>query len=397
MIPVPFESIDHGALQRLIDMQQGEDHTTEYKERIPGNADGEKVPWLLKPVCSFANSEGGDLVLGIRSEQGRPVELVGVDLGADNIDGVLLRLDQTLRSNIEPLVGGIRIRPVEVGAGRFVIVIRVPKSWVAPHRVKNNRMFYSRGAAGSFELDVPQLRQAFLLSEGVQRDIEGFRADRVAKIIAGDTPVPIKPGLKLVLHVLPLSSFTSGRTLPAEIFSDRPHDMAPPRFGGLSWQLGLDGVTVYEVGRGDEPSSAYSIFFREGRAEFVETFAQRADDGNGYLPSTYYEELCITSVRSAVSRLSRFDIGAPLYVGFSLINAKGYRLGVGRMVAFMNDRDLRPFDRQHMIFPMIEVQDATLDPSVFLRPAFDLVWNAGGMPKSLNYDDDGNWSENRQR
>lgn len=397
MIPLSFDNIDHGALQRLIDAQQSEDHTIEYKERIPGNADGEKVPWLLKPVCSFANSEGGDLILGIRSEQGRPVELVGVDLGADDIDGVLLRLDQALRSNIEPMVGGVRIRPVAVADGRFVIVVRVPKSWVAPHRLKNNRMFYARGAAGSFELDVPQLRRAFLLSDGIQKGIEGFRADRVAKIIADDTPVPIKPGLKLVVHVLPLTSFTSGRTVPAELFSDRPHDMAPPRFGGLSWQLGLDGVTVFEVGRGDEPSSAYSLFFREGRAEFVETFAQHADDGNGYLPSTYYEELCITSVRSAIQRLSAFDIGAPMYVGFALINAKGYRLGVGRMVAFMNDRDLRPFDRQHMIFPMIEVQDATVDPSIFLRPAFDLVWNAGGMQKSLNYDADGNWGENRQR
>lgn len=396
MIPLAFDQIDQAALQRLIDQQRGEDHTVEYKERLPGNADSEKVPWLLKPICSFANSEGGDLVLGMRTDQGRPVELVGVDLGADDIDGVMLRLDQTLRSNMEPMVGGVRIRAVAVSDGRLAIVIRVPKSWVAPHRVKNNRMFYARGAAGSFELDVPQLRQAFLLSDGVQKNIEGFRADRVAKIVAGDTPVELGAGLKIVVHVLPLSSFTSGRAVPAELLLDRPHSMAPHRVGSMSWQLGLDGVTAYDVRR-DEPSSAYSLFFREGRAEFVETFAHHADDGNYYLPSAYYEELCIESVKAAVRRLSEFDIGAPMYIGFALINAKDYRLGVGRMVAFMNDHTLRPFDRQHMLFPMIEVQDATLDPSKFLRPAFDLVWNAGGMPKSLNYDDEGNWGQNRQQ
>ncbi len=396
MIPASFDQIDHAALQSLIDQQRSEDHTIEYKERLPGNADSEKVPWLLKPVCSFANSEGGDLVIGMRTDQGRPAELVGVDIDADSIDGAMLRLDQALRSSIEPIVGSVRIRAVATSSGRLIVVVRVAKSWVAPHRVKNNRMFYARGAAGSFELDVPQLRQAFLLSDGVQKEIEGFRADRVAKIVAGDTPVELKQGLKIVVHVLPLASFTSGRTVPAELFSVRPHSMAPHRVGSMSWQLGLEGVTVHEVSR-DEPSSAYSLFFREGRAEFVEAFAQRAGDGSGYLPSTYYEELCIESVNSAVRRLSEFDIGAPMYIGFSLINAKGYRLGVGRMVAFTNDRDLRPFDRQHMLFPMIEVQDETLDPSKFLRPAFDLVWNAGGMQKSLNYDDEGNWSQNRQR
>lgn len=396
MIPVSLDNIDVASLQRLIDQQRSEDHNIEYKERLPGNADSEKVPWLLKPICSFANSEGGDLVLGMRSDQGRPAELVGVDFGAEGADAALLRLDQTLRSSIEPAVAGVRIKVISVEEGRQIVVVRVPKSWTAPHRVKSNRMFYARGAAGSFELDVPQLRQAFLLSDGVQREVENFRAERLAKIVAGETPVPLKQGLKMVVHVLPLSSFTSGKAVPAERFSENPHHMGPPDAAGSSWQLGLDGMTVYEVG-GDEPSRTYSQFFREGRAEFVRTFEARGGGEERYLPSTYYENLCIKSVRAAVQRLNEFDLGAPLYIGLSLINAKGYRLGVSQMVAFMNDRELRPFDRQHMLFPMIEVQDVALDASKFLRPAFDLVWNAGGMPKSLNYDDDGNWSRNLQR
>jgi hypothetical protein len=397
MIPVPFDQIDRDALQRLIDQQRGEDHTIEYKERLPGNADSEKVPWLLKPVCSFANSEGGDLVLGMRTEQGRPVELLGVDLGADDVDAAFLRLDQALRSSIEPIVGGVRIKAVELGEDQLAVVVRVAKSWTAPHRVKSNRMFYARGAAGAFELDVPQIRQLFLLGDGVQKEIENFRADRVAKIIAGDTPVPLKQGLKMVIHVLPLSSFTSGKVVQTELFSSQPHSMAPQGNGSLSWQLGLEGMTVYRLGGRDEENSAYSQFFRQGRAEFVEAFWRRSEDGIDYLPGTYYEELCINSVRSAVQRLNEFDIGAPLYIGLSLINAKGSHLGVGRMIAFMNDHQIRPFDRQHMLLPMIEVHDTTIDPSRFLRSAFDLVWNACGMRCSLNYDESGNWSRDLQR
>jgi Predicted transcriptional regulator containing an HTH domain and an uncharacterized domain shared with the mammalian protein Schlafen len=395
MIPLPLDEIDCAALQRLIEQQRNEDHSIEYKERLAGNADSEKVPWLLKPICSFANSEGGDLVLGLRSEQGSPAELVGVDFGADSVDATLLRLDQVIRSSLEPAVMGVRIKAVALTGGRMAVVIRVPKSWTAPHRVKGNRTFYARGAAGSFEMDVPQLRQAFLLSEGVRKEIENFRAERVAKVIADATPVALKQGLKMVVHILPLSSFTSGSSVPAERFAERSHDMAPPDATAMNWRLGLEGVTVYDVGSGDGLSRSYSQFFREGRAEFVRTFEDRAGDGC-YLPSTYYEDLCIRSVRVAVRRLGEFNIGAPFYVGLSLVNAKGYTLGVSRMVAFMNDRELRPFDHQHMIFPMIEVQDAGLDASRFMRPAFDLVWNAVGMRGSLNYDESGEWCNTRQ-
>ena len=397
MIPLWLDRVDQATLQRLIDQQRGEDHTIEYKERLPGSADGEKVPWLLKPLCSFANSEGGDLVLGVRSEQGQPAELVGFELNGEDADALVLRLDQTVRAGIEPVVGGVQFKVVALANGRHMVVVRAPRSWTAPHRVKNNRAFYARGAAGSFELDVPQVRRASLLSEGVQREIEGFRAERVAKIAADETPVAMRPGLKMVIHVLPLSSFTSGSAVSAVRFSERPHFMGPPDASASSWQLGLDGMTVYEVARGGEPSGAYSLFFREGRAEFTRTFYRQDEQGTYYLPSTYYEDLCIRSVTAAVRRLSEFDIGAPLYVGLSLINAKGCRLGVSELVGFMSDRELRPFERQHMLFPMIEVQDATLDPGKFLRPAFDLVWNAGGMPSSLNYDEDGNWARNLQR
>lgn len=112
MIPLPLDEIDCAALQRLIEQQRNEDHSIEYKERLAGNADSEKVPWLLKPICSFANSEGGDLVLGLRSEQGSPAELVGVDFGADSVDATLLRLDQVIRSSLEPAVMGVRIKAV---------------------------------------------------------------------------------------------------------------------------------------------------------------------------------------------------------------------------------------------------------------------------------------------
>lgn len=396
MVPTPFDQIDLVALQNLVDQQRFEDHSIEYKERLPGNADSEKVPWLLKPVCSFANSEGGDLILGMVTADGRPTELIGVDASAESIDATLLRLDQLLRSTIEPTVIGTRIKAIPASDGRYVVVVRVPKSWTAPHRVKSNRMFYARGAAGSFELDVPQLRQAFLLSDGVQKDIHNFRAERVSKIIAGETPVALKSGLKMVTHVLPLSSFTSGSTVSAEQFSERPHHMGPPDASSTSWKLGLDGITVYEVGI-DSTSGAYSQFFREGRAEFVRTFQSRGEDGQCYLPSTYYEDLCIRSVRTAIQRLSEFDIAPPIYIGLSLVNAKDYVLGVSRMVAFMSDRELRPFDRQHILLPMIEMRDAALDASRLLRPAFDMIWNAGGLPSSLNYDNDGNWSRDRQR
>jgi hypothetical protein len=52
-------------------------------------------------------------------------------------------------------------------------------------------------------------------------------------------------------------------------------------------------------------------------------------------------------------------------------------------------------DRDYLLIPEILVESYDTPASEILRPAFDAVWQACGFPRSLNYDEQGNWQERR--
>jgi hypothetical protein len=58
-------------------------------------------------------------------------------------------------------------------------------------------------------MDVGEVRRAFVLSESVADRIRAFRAERLGRVVAGETPVPIEGTGSVVLHVVPISAFDS--------------------------------------------------------------------------------------------------------------------------------------------------------------------------------------------
>src|SRR5262249_40365809 len=117
-------------------------------------------------------------------------------------------LDSMLQAGIGPRIAGVRIRTVEGFADGPVLLIRVPKSYAAPHMVtfQEHSRFYSRNNAGKYPLDVGEIRSAFALSESLPERVRRFRNERLALIVADETPVRVGPGPRTVLHLLPLAA-----------------------------------------------------------------------------------------------------------------------------------------------------------------------------------------------
>ena len=134
---------------------------------------------FLAAVSAFANASGVYLLIGVEEDGGRPTGLPGVEIR--DIDAERLRFEQILANGLEPKLPRTELHQVNVAEGRYVIVVRVPRSWVAPHRVRKNDKFYGRHSAGRSPLDVGELRVAFTLSESVAERIRNFRAGRIAQ------------------------------------------------------------------------------------------------------------------------------------------------------------------------------------------------------------------------
>lgn len=384
MIPNILNNITAQDLNQLVAEARSEDRTIEYKLTAPGNADSEKIPLLLKPVCSFANTDGGDLILGMKAQDGIPQEAVGFDVA--NLDQLKLTIDHILQSGIEPQLRGVGIKEIQLPNNKYALVVRVPKSWISPHRVKNNARFYARNSAGSYELDVPQIKQSFYLSETLADRIRTFRADRIALVSGGACPVPLRDGARLMLHILPLSSFASTSMFSVAQYENLWRKIIPHGTGNVNYHLNFDGIVV---GSGTEENGyrAYSQLFRSGIFEFVRVYEPR--DHDKYIPSQEYEAALIQNFKNGISVLRELGVSLPIYVHLTLVGAKGYRLGVGQLETFYHEP--RPIDRDVLAIPDLEIDSFDSNAASLLKPLFDFVWNACGYRGSHNFDDNGAW------
>ena len=153
MIQKPIDEIEKADIEALVANGVSEDRTTEFKLELPGRSDGDKKEFLAD-VSSFSNSTGGDLIYGLEERNGVANSTPGI--ATRDADADKLRLEQIIRSGVDPRMPGIQIHTIDGFPNGPVLIIRVPKSWASPHMVthQNTSKFYARSTAGKYQLDV---------------------------------------------------------------------------------------------------------------------------------------------------------------------------------------------------------------------------------------------------
>lgn len=390
MISKSIDQIAEEDLQALVDNAVLEGKTVEYKQSLPGNSDSDKREFL-SDVSSFANASGGDLIFGIveGTNTGTPQSVEGLTI--ENIDREIMRLDSIMRDGIEPRVLSITIKPINLSNSKVAMLIRIPKSWASPHRVsfKRHDRFYSRSTNGKYPMDVTELRVAFNLSETMAERIRNFRLDRISKIFADDTPVPFYDNPKIVVHLLPIISFNPAQNYDIDEIASQPGKMKPMYCSGWSNRYNLDGLLVYSGGRG-QLSHSYVQLFRNGIIEAVEGLLLEPHEGTLLIPSIAYEREMIASLADYLSTLQTLNVEPPIFVFVDMLGVKGYSMSDsgGRFWG----RDRHTIDRDALLLPEIIVDSYDVSAEQILRPCFDSIWNACGLPRSLNYNDAGEWA-----
>ena len=391
MIPVPIAEVDVEALNALIENTVRESKTIEYKEQLPGKKDSD-VGRLLATVASLANTDGGDLILGVKEDRGLPVELPGMEI--EDVDQEKLRLNHMLLNGVEPRLPPVDIHEVETAKDRYVMVIRVPTSWAGPHRVRQSSKFYGRTSAGRYELDVGEVRAAFAMSETVPERIRGFRTDRIGRIERRETPAPLVEGACMAVHVIPLSAFRTTTAIGIAELNER-HNWMRGRDNPGAWHanINLDGIVTYPTNPATHPlrERAYTQMFRNGAAEAL--WVLEKDEGQTILPAAGFEERTAEFVDHYLEVAARLGTEPPYYAFLTFLAGRDLvlrRFGQGRPVATLQRGTLTG---TRIVLPEVVIEEADGDAFKALKPTFDLVWNAFGIVGSRNYDKHGNWSE----
>lgn len=376
----PLDAVTLFDLEELVSNRVSESKVIDYKRLLPEDKDKSKKEFLAD-VVSFANASGGDLVYGVVENHGIPQRIAGLRL--KDPEGAALRLEHIIRDGVDPRIYGSEVRAVEISPERYVVIVRIPRSFSAPHMVsyQSYGKFFSRNSYGKHPLDASELRTAYAFSQKNLNYLRDFRMGRVGKLIAGETPVPVLESSRLVLHMVPfsinnplsrvdISQFEYAARLPTAVFGN---EVIHQRFN-------FEGYVQYS-------DATYLQIFRNGALELVETNFLSFHKGKSFIDPAYEGEV-LERLGELLDFLKSLRVEPPFLAMLSLLGIGSTYMGKNTSLHWYESH---PIDRPELLLPEVLLEDYTVLLNRALKPTFYAVWNAAGWPRSMNYNEAGEW------
>lgn len=392
-LPSTLSEISQTHLEQLIADRAQEGPHLDFKRDIPTNWDNSAKHEFLADASAFANAGGGDIVYGIAEDaDAQASALAPQDVAS--IDQEVRRMLDFLLNSVEPRLPGVQVHPVAVevgGVAGHAIVLRIPQSWAGPHRVKTNQHFYVRDGLRKRQLDLPEIKGLFLRSDSQAQKVRDFRAERLSKVITGETPCQLQAGPQLVVHAIPTQSALGLVQVDPVPYARRERTLPMlGRHSASSVQLNFDGAYGGMPSR--EPgTSAYTQLFRNGFFEAVWVLTPFRDSERPVLPGVAYEQYVNQFLGQVRGELNRQGLAWDMSVFVSLLGADQVSFAAP---ADFGGYESRTFDRRTILLPDVLIP-ADIQPGRGMRPAYDLMCQSVGLLGSENYGEDGEWQSPR--
>lgn len=327
MIERPLDDISLADIEALHTYVRSEGPTLDYKESFP-SADHKGVRDFLADVTAFANTDGGDIVVGVREDKnGVAAEILGID--RSGLDEGLRRIDDQLRNCVDPRVPSFRVREIPLVDGRVLLVMRVGASLIAPHRVvfdKSSR-FFRRANRGNYEMSTAELRQAFAASNDLPARIRDLHRRAVEAASGKDMPARIQDGPIAVLTIAPVSVLRAAR----DVNFTREVAVLPPRHSSnLQMIVGLDGIIVHSPIDPDTGAvRSWSVNHRSGYVDLAWSIGHVDNQGHKLVWPKYFVPELKGIASFTVTRLRSFEIEGPWIAMATLLGTRDYRIIAG--------------------------------------------------------------------
>lgn len=394
MISKPLDQITELDLLNLIEVRREEGTQIDFKRDLPKD-DHEGRKAFLSDISAFANTSGGDLVYGMLEANGFAAEIVPQALPT-SADGYVLKLQSSIRDRIEPIVQGVGIHPIPLAAGGYALIIRVPRSFTGMHRVRGDGHFYVRKSRSNAQLDVPGIISKVSDYLGREDRIKSFFARRYADILANEHSIPVAPGPKLVVHVLPVRDFLDGQEIDIDLaIKERSIPLLSDN-GSHSSRTTYDGKAFYVADTG--VATHFTLVMRSGVVEACTNIIHEFwPDEAKKVNLRYIEDTVLRFLRTFLSaNFAAETTSWPCLVRVALLGTNGLPFESGTNRDFNSHYGLRVRQPLPVLsLPDVLLESGSVDINEAMREPFTRMWHAWGYPFSFSYQEvEGKWTRN---
>lgn len=400
MIPKRIDAITERDLRTLVSDTVKEGRTLEFKELLPGKGDSDRKEFLAD-VTSFANTSGGDIVYGMKGDRDADGKATGATSGFQGLKGIstdaeTLRLKEILLHGVSPRIVGLDVVAIEGGDDGPAILVRIPDSLQKPHMVtfKGGSRFYGRTSAGKHQLDVGEIRTAFVQSSQLPELIRAFVLERLEKLLDDRASVSLIEGPIAAVHFIPISAMLGTQKIdPRHIEHPHSSDFAPFGKDGLE-RINLDGYAKFTSTTEADRARIYGQLFRNGAVEFVSSsvHVKRIDDSSEFSATHLCNDL-LTTLTKLRKLYVHLEIDPPYVIFVSLLNIAPCQIR-------LPDRLRHVVDTVAIKANQITFSEQVIDEPIpddrshlakMLQPLFDEMWQAFGMKQCFDFTQEGEW------
>lgn len=390
MLNKPLNLIDKNDIDYLYSQSIPESLILDYKRDLYDFNNKEKKQEFLEDVTAFANSSGGDIVIGVDESEGIPTSISGVPI--QNLDKLKLDIENTLRDLIQPRLPNIEMQAIDGFEKGPVFIIRIPKSWAAPHMVNlgKNKRFCGRNGSSKFQMDIQQIRSAFLALQNTQEQIQNFISKRIAKTLSNEGSFQLEFPFRLMLNIIPMDAFEVGPFRDMAIYWSKQeiNDLCVEYIDDSAVEVRRFNFDGFYFGQ-QTYKEWYVQFFRNGAIEFVSNNFAYIDRNSGFLfYHNKFENNLVQQLDNYFKVLNQADIPLPYIVSLSYLNIKGlmrYQRTIRDEVNYKkNEEEFLTLE------PMIIRSADQLHAGKILKPMLDIVWQSMGVSESPVLDAEGN-------
>jgi len=247
-----------------------------------------------------------------------------------------------------------------------------------------------RNGTSTTDLTFDQLRAAFDRTATLAERARRFIAGRLQLIIDRKTPKPLMAGPLWVVHLVPIAGLAGRQTVDLNsLYTKDFIQFLGNDWGGGDRAFNLDGLVVHPGVRQDDGYYAYNHIFRTGAIEGVSIGGAKRQVPSGgperaLVWSLNMSKFFHNSVGTFMQSTKNWGFAGPAVLSIAVLQVEGYELAIGDIFRQFNKA---VSDRPHLVLPEVWIENLdTADIDGAVRPLMDMLWQAFGAERCLDFD-----------